>query len=128
MPRTSQIALAVLLALAAAWILPRPIDAAPQSPQCPEGYSVQAGSCSCSGVACSYTFTATSSPLGFACGTCRWNYSWSVDCHECGDPSTSGSINMNCDPHQRGSQKLVIPCPANGSDWVTVQFTCGWCQ
>jgi hypothetical protein len=105
-----------------------PAVSATLTPQCPESYSVSdTGQCSCEGNACWYTFPATTAPLGYACGTCRWNYTYGVECYNCGDPSGSGSIHLHCDPHQRGSQKVTIPCPATGADWVTATFTCGWC-
>ncbi len=39
-----------------------------------------------------------------------------------------GSANPNCDPHQPGSQKVVVSCPATGADWAIVPFVCGRCQ
>ncbi len=103
-------------------------SSAAQAPQCPESYTVSTGgACSCDDNPCTYTFTAMTPPTGFPCGTCRWDYGWAVECYSCGDPTASGSIDLNCSPHQRATQKVIIPCPADGSDWVTAVFTCGWC-
>jgi len=115
------------VALAALALLPGVGVSAAQGPQCVEGYSVTAGACSCNGNACTYTFTATSAPYGFVCGNCRWNYSWAVECYECGDPTASGTLDLKCDPHQRAAQNIGIPCPSGGGPWVTVAFTCSYC-
>jgi hypothetical protein len=37
-------------------------------------------------------------------------------------------IDLHCDPHTRKTDTLVTQCPSDGSDWVTITFTCGYCM
>ncbi|MCY2960444.1 MAG: hypothetical protein NTY35_09800 [Planctomycetota bacterium] len=99
------------------------------APGCPEA-STQTliEVCLCEGQPCSLSLTITSTPAAFFCGNCRWSYSYTVNCPgNCSASPGSGSVNLNCNPHTRGAQAVIIPCPAGG-DWVRVDFTCGWCQ
>ena len=100
-----------------------------QVPQCADSVTVSAaGECSCP-PACGYSYSVTPTIGSGYCSGCHWNYSWSTTCPPCSMGSSgSGSVNLQCDPHRRSSQKVILPCPVSGADWVTMLFACPNCQ
>jgi hypothetical protein len=121
------------LALSASVLIKQQVHAAQPLFTCPQewgDYTLPGAVCHCPGEeSCSLLVNVANLAQPYACGLCRWSYSWAVECPgSCATEADIGTVRTECDPHVKYQATIDVPCPVTGSPWFILEFSCAVCE